>query len=79
MLGLVGRREGSGRALGFLIGVEESIDIARSPESVWAFVSDPRNDPRWCRKVKSVEPTGDGRWRVLHKPVPFRLKRLLEG
>jgi hypothetical protein len=39
---------------------------------VWAFVSDPANDPRWCSKVQSVEPAGDARWRVLHKPVPLR-------
>jgi phosphoribosylaminoimidazole-succinocarboxamide synthase len=35
-------------------------------------VSDPRNDPSWCRKVRSVEPAGEGRWRTLHKPVPLR-------
>jgi uncharacterized protein YndB with AHSA1/START domain len=52
--------------------VEESVVIARSPESVWGFVADPLNDPRWCAKVKSVEPVGDRRWRVVHKPVPFR-------
>jgi hypothetical protein len=58
--------------LGLLIRVDESIEIARLPDTVWAFVSDPGNDPRWCRKVKSVEPRGDGRWLVLHKPVPLR-------
>jgi uncharacterized protein YndB with AHSA1/START domain len=42
------------------------------PEDVWAFVADPQNDPRWCRKVKSVDPIGESRWRVLHKPVPLR-------
>jgi uncharacterized protein YndB with AHSA1/START domain len=52
--------------------VEESVEIARSPESVWAFVADPLNDPRWCQKVNSVEPAGDRRWRVVHKPVPLR-------
>lgn len=30
--------------------VEERIDIARPPHDVWAFVADPFNDPRWCRK-----------------------------
>jgi hypothetical protein len=35
-------------------------------------VADPGNDPRWCRKVRSVEPLGGGRWRVIHKPVPLR-------
>jgi carbon monoxide dehydrogenase subunit G len=55
-----------------LIRIEESIEIARSPDSVWGFVSDPRNDPLWCRKVESVEPAGEGRWEVVHKPVPLR-------
>ena len=36
------------------------------------MVADPLNDPRWCRKVKSVEAAGDGRWTVTHKPVPLR-------
>jgi hypothetical protein len=35
-------------------------------------VVDPLNDPRWCPKVKQVDPTGERRWRVLHKPVPLR-------
>lgn len=52
--------------------VEESVDIARPPEEVWAFVAEPSNDPRWCRKVKAVEAAGPRRWRVLHKPVPLR-------
>jgi uncharacterized protein YndB with AHSA1/START domain len=52
--------------------IEESIEIARAPDFVWAFLADPVNDPLWCPKVKAVEPVGDGRWRVLHKPVPFR-------
>jgi carbon monoxide dehydrogenase subunit G len=52
--------------------VEESIDIARSTDAVWAFVADPVNDPRWCGKVESVEPAGERRWRTVHKPVPLR-------
>lgn len=36
------------------------------------MVADPLNDPRWCRKVKSVEEAGNGRWAVNHKPVPLR-------
>ena len=52
--------------------VEESIEIARPPDIVWAFLADPLNDPRWCPKVKSVEPIAGSRWRVVHKPVPFR-------
>lgn len=39
---------------------------------MWALVADPLNDPRWCRKVKAVEAAGDGRWTVIHKPVPLR-------
>jgi hypothetical protein len=35
-------------------------------------VGDPENDPSWCRKVKSVEPAGESRWVVIHKPVPLR-------
>jgi uncharacterized protein YndB with AHSA1/START domain len=52
--------------------IEESVDIARAREDVWAFVADPSNDPRWCRKVMAVEATGPRRWSVLHKPVPLR-------
>ena len=52
--------------------VEESVEIARSPEDVWAFVADPQNDPTWCPKVKGVEAAGERRWRVTHKPVPLR-------
>jgi uncharacterized protein YndB with AHSA1/START domain len=52
--------------------IEDSIEIARPPDFVWAFLADPLNDPRWCPKVKSVEPVADRRWRVVHKPVPFR-------
>lgn len=54
------------------IRVEESIDIARPPEAVWEVVASPPNDPSWCRKVKSVEPLGERRWLVVHKPVPLR-------
>jgi carbon monoxide dehydrogenase subunit G len=52
--------------------VEESVDIARPPADVWAFVSDPMNDMQWCSKVQSVEPIGERRWRVMHKPIPMR-------
>lgn len=52
--------------------VEESIEISRSPEEVWAFVGNPANDPKWCPKVKAVEAAGERRWRVTHKPVPLR-------
>lgn len=52
--------------------VEESIEIDHPPAEVWAVVSDPTRDPEWCSKVKAVEPRGEGRWLVLHKPVPLR-------
>ena len=52
--------------------VEESIEIARTPEAVWELVSDPANDPHRCPKVKSVEPAEERRWTVFHKPVPLR-------
>jgi uncharacterized protein YndB with AHSA1/START domain len=58
--------------------VEETIRIAQPPEKVWAVVADPGNDPRWCRTVKSVDPVGDRRWRVMHKPIPLRPPRELE-
>ena len=35
-------------------------------------MSDPLKDPDWCPKVKSVEPAGERRWSVFHKPVPLR-------
>jgi uncharacterized protein YndB with AHSA1/START domain len=54
------------------VRVEEAVDIDQPPEAVWAVVSDPRNDPRWCAKVESVEVSGERRWRAIHKPVPLR-------
>lgn len=57
--------------------VEETVEIRRSPEDVWAFVADHGNDPRWCRKVKSVEAASDRRWSVTHKPVPLRPPMIL--
>jgi uncharacterized protein YndB with AHSA1/START domain len=52
--------------------IEETVQIRRSPEEVWAFVFDHRNDPLWCKKVKSVEPAEAGKWTVRHRPVPLR-------
>lgn len=41
--------------------VARSVLIARPAPEVFAFVSDLRNDPRWCRKVLSCEQVaGDG-------------------
>lgn len=59
--------------------LEKSIFIARPLEEVFEFVSDPRNDPIWCPKVKSVEPLdphGPGaRFLVVHRPIPLRPPR----
>jgi len=52
--------------------VEETIELPRGPQEVWDFVADPMNDPQWCPKVRSVEPCGEKRWLVRHKPVPLR-------
>ena len=58
--------------------VEETIGIAQPPETVWAVVADPSNDPRWCRTVKSVDAVGERRWRVMHKPILLRPPRELQ-
>ncbi len=58
--------------------IERSISIDRPVEEVFAFVSDARNDVRWCRKVKSVSLVADGRYAVVHKPVPGRPERRME-
>jgi uncharacterized protein YndB with AHSA1/START domain len=64
------------------VEVERSVVIGRPISEVFAFVSEPRNDPRWCRKVQSVEHlSGEGagaRWAVVHKPVPGRPARRME-
>lgn len=52
--------------------VRETIDISRPLEEVWSFIADHGNDPRWCKKVKSVDAVGPQRWCVIHKPVPLR-------
>ena len=49
-------------------------EIARSPEEVFAFVADPRNDPLWCPRVLGCEQrAGDGvevgaRFAARHSP-----------
>ena len=59
------------------MGVERSIEIARAPEEVFAFLADARNDPRWCASVVACEQrAGDGpgpeaAYRASHKPTPF--------
>jgi carbon monoxide dehydrogenase subunit G len=57
--------------------IERQVEIARPVEEVFAFLADPRNDPRWCPKVQSVEGTGD-LFQVVHKPVPLRPPRSME-
>ena len=52
--------------------MEESVEIARARQEVWDFVAEPKNDPLWCRKVRSVEQAGPDRWTLIHKPVPLR-------
>lgn len=55
---------------------QETID--RPIDEVFAFVSDPRNDPEWCATVREVEQTaGDepavgARYREMHDPRPGR-------
>jgi uncharacterized protein YndB with AHSA1/START domain len=64
--------------------IEQTILIDRSLEAVWQYVADPRNDPRWCAKVISVEQlTGDGpgpeaSYRVVHRPVRLKKPKQLE-
>jgi uncharacterized protein YndB with AHSA1/START domain len=58
--------------------VEREVEIARSPEEVFAFVADARNDPRWCPKVSSCEQVeGDGpgpgaRYLARHRPTKLK-------
>jgi uncharacterized protein YndB with AHSA1/START domain len=60
------------------VRIEKTITIARGVEEVWEFVADARNDPEWCGKVGSVEqlagdrPGRDARYRVMHRPRPFK-------
>jgi uncharacterized protein YndB with AHSA1/START domain len=58
--------------------VRKDIEIARPPSAVWDFVIDHANDPKWCRKVKTVEATGPASWEVWHKPIPLRAARMLD-
>lgn len=59
------------------MGVERSIEIARPPEEVFAFVADARHDPRWCASVVACEqrqgegPGPDATYLAHHKPTPF--------
>jgi uncharacterized protein YndB with AHSA1/START domain len=43
-----------------MITIEKTIFIGRSPEAVFAFVSDQTNAPRWQRGLTAVRRTTDG-------------------
>jgi uncharacterized protein YndB with AHSA1/START domain len=64
--------------------IARDVVIDRPVADVFAFVSDPANDRRWCHKVVSVEqmagdgPEPGGRWAVVHKPVPGRPARKMD-
>lgn len=64
--------------------IERSTHIAAPVDSVFAFVSDPRNDPVWCPKIRSVEQrsgSGSGpgaRYLVVHRPIPVLATRSME-
>jgi uncharacterized protein YndB with AHSA1/START domain len=64
--------------------IARSVEIGRGIEDVFALVSDARQDPRWCPKVRSVEqvagdgPGPDARYRVVHKPVPGKPEREMD-
>jgi uncharacterized protein YndB with AHSA1/START domain len=64
--------------------IEREVVVSRPREDVFAFMSDPRNDPRWCAKVLSVTQVhGDGpgpgsRHEVWHRPVPLRPPRRMD-
>jgi carbon monoxide dehydrogenase subunit G len=45
---------------------EHTVEIARAPEEVFAFVSDPANYPQWQPSLVAIEP---------HRPGPLRVGR----
>ena len=58
--------------------IVREIEIRRPRADVFAFVADPRNDPGWCRKVRSVEQIDTDTYAVVHKPIPGKPKRQME-
>lgn len=62
--GLLGYRtrypEYSGPEAARTIRIEHSVEIARPPEEVFAFVADPRNDERWTPAVEETRKTSEG-------------------
>jgi hypothetical protein len=67
-----------------VVRIQRAIEIERPIQDVFDYIAEPRNDPRWCRKVTSVEQVqGDGpgpgsRYAVVHRPVPGRPPRDLD-
>jgi hypothetical protein len=63
------------------VRVARSIVIDRHVEDVFAFVADPCDDVRWCKKVEAVEQVaGEGpgpgsQYLVVHRPIPLRPAR----
>jgi mannose-6-phosphate isomerase-like protein (cupin superfamily)/carbon monoxide dehydrogenase subunit G len=43
-----------------LTRIERSVEIERTPEEVFAFVADLRNDPRWNSAIDEVQQTSEG-------------------
>jgi uncharacterized protein YndB with AHSA1/START domain len=60
------------------VRIERSVTVARPIEEVFAFVADPRNDPSWCRKVRSVAQLDADRYAVVHRPVPWQRPRRMQ-
>ena len=58
--------------------VERHAQIDSSPEKVFAFIADCRNDPHWCPKVRSCEqelgdePRLGARYRAVHQPTRIK-------
>jgi uncharacterized protein YndB with AHSA1/START domain len=58
--------------------IERTIVIERPAQEIWEYVADPRNDPQWCDKVRSVEqvegegPGSGARYAVMHRPIPMK-------
>jgi uncharacterized membrane protein len=66
------------------VEVSRSVVIARPVQDVFGYLADARNDPTWCPKVLSVEqiegdePGPGARYRVTHRPIPFRPAREMD-
>lgn len=57
---------------------EATIVIERAIGDVFAFVSDPSNDPKWCPTVRDPKQLGSGEpavgmeYEFMHKPAPVK-------